>query len=209
MAFNEALLTKFKNLEFPDFPSKFQLVNKKETRKERFSSIFHLIKIYAKEYTELKEKLLNMLYTFLLVQCKTVFVDSKNEKEDFSKTQTPVKKRTKLLNFLKKGTQKLNGMKKRRNSFDHSTSQINLTEEEPALMYSAKKGSRKNSGSNLTPVLRKNSGLEPLGEKIDDIMGHSSAAEEEVIEDHFQRPEETKEDLSLSAPQEQNIDSFL
>jgi hypothetical protein len=68
LAFNEALLTKFKNLEFPDFPSKFQIVNKKETRKDKFTYLFHLIMHYAKTYPELKERFLVMIYTFLVAQ---------------------------------------------------------------------------------------------------------------------------------------------
>ena len=35
LAFNEALQTKFKNLVFPEFPSKFQFIKKKETRRDK------------------------------------------------------------------------------------------------------------------------------------------------------------------------------
>ena len=35
LAFHEALQTKFKNLVFPDFPSKFQFIKKKETRRDK------------------------------------------------------------------------------------------------------------------------------------------------------------------------------
>jgi hypothetical protein len=73
-AFNEALSTKFKILPFPEFPRKFQLMNKKETRRKKFEELVELILGYADEYPELKDKLFGILYSFIIAQCKTLEV---------------------------------------------------------------------------------------------------------------------------------------
>lgn len=163
-AFNEALLTKFKNLEFPDFPSRFQLLNKKETRIEKFSELFKRILEYASKYPELKERLLNMLYTFLVASCKTIQSNlSQSNLSPGDKSQKS--KRKKLLNLLSKGFKfrnKNKDEKKRRKSVDlsSSTKQI-LTEEEEMML-----GSRNSKFLRGSIYGRSNKGIDDIDKMI-------------------------------------------
>lgn len=80
-------MTKFKNLEFPEFPSRFQIRNKHETRLKKFQELFDKLLNYARKFPELKKRLLKMLYIFLIAECKTVEVSEEyfNENLDLSK----------------------------------------------------------------------------------------------------------------------------
>ena len=80
-------MTKFKNLEFPEFPSRFQIRNKHETRLKKFQELFDQLLNYAIKFPELKKRLLKMLYIFLIAECKTIEVsdESLNGNYDSSK----------------------------------------------------------------------------------------------------------------------------
>lgn len=198
LAFNEALLTKFKNLDFPEFPSKFQLVNRKETRKDKFTTLFDKIIHYAKEFPELKEKLLSMLYTFLVVQCKTMYFDAKKRDEpDSDKRKSLISKRTKLMNMLTKGFKKQNGAKlHRRKSHDLSTSKNNLTDEDHIHIYSAKKKGKRDKTDKPLAMERRGSDNQVL-KKVSDIL----AASPEKPEHH-----EVPENLDIEDLIEENLD---
>lgn len=211
MAFNEALLTKFKNLDFPEFPSKFQLVNRKETRKDKFTTLFDKIIHYAKEFPELKEKLLSMLYTFLVVQCKTMYFDAKKRDEPEAELRNSlVSKRTKLMNMLTKGFKKQNGSKlARRKSHDLSTSKNNLTDEDHAHVYSAKKVGKRDKTNKPLIMERRGSDNQVL-KKVSDILAaspdkieHPQIPEELNIEDELIEPNENLEKaLNLEKPEQ-------
>jgi len=209
LAFNEALLTKFKNLEFPDFPSKFQLVNKKETRKDKFSYLFHLIMHYAKTYPELKDRFLGMLYTFLVAQWKTISIHSpEKEESDIFKNRTITSKRTRLMNMLKKGFVKENGQKiKRRNSHDLSNSQNNLTDENFPHLFSDKK-LRKMDLDDSDLVNRRLSDIKTI-KKIDSIVMNASPQQLEMEGLDVIRADTQKEQQDLFEKAEDKFHSVL
>lgn len=205
LAFNEALCTKFKNLEFPDFPSKFQIVNRKETRKDKFTYLFHLIKHYAKEYKELKEKLLSILYTFLVASCKTVYIEHPEDKEGDHKSKTTGSKRQKIMNMITKGFKKGSPKKiKRRNSHDLSTSKQNLTDDDFPQMYSDKKKAQKMKfDENSMEIKRRSSEVNAI-KMVADILGNEKKEDENIIiEDHFDESgSNIDENLLMQKPQQ-------
>lgn len=63
--FYDSLTYRYQNLKFPDFPSKFQLVNTKESRKKFFDSLLKTVLKLAAGHPEIKKELLKILYEFM------------------------------------------------------------------------------------------------------------------------------------------------
>lgn len=105
---------------------------------KKFQELFTKLLEYAIKFPELKEKLLSMLYIFLVAQCKTVMSQKKNEEAD--RNSLPVSKH-KIKNIFKsKGLfsshfvclgikHRIKGRKgnKRRNSVDNKESILHLS----------------------------------------------------------------------------------
>ena len=66
--FYDTLTIKYKNLNFPEFPSKFQLFNKEETRKNNFSKLLQFVLTLSVNHREIKRDLMKILYEFLFPQ---------------------------------------------------------------------------------------------------------------------------------------------
>ena len=110
----------------------------------RFTTLFSKILEYTKTYPELKEKLLGMIYTFLVVSCKTMYCESKDKsaQQKENKNHMVAKGMKAFNNMISKGIEyaKQGGFRgKRRNSADLSTSKNNLTEDNDIPLFSDKK----------------------------------------------------------------------
>jgi hypothetical protein len=62
----DSLTYRYQNLTFPSFPSKFQLVNVKESRKKFFDSLLKTVLKLAAGHPEIKKELLKILYDFVM-----------------------------------------------------------------------------------------------------------------------------------------------
>lgn len=56
---------KYENIDLPEFPSKYQIFNKVESRKEKFQKILEKIIILASLHENITESLLSILFKFL------------------------------------------------------------------------------------------------------------------------------------------------
>ena len=63
--FYDSLTLRYKNLKFPAFPSKFQMLNKQDFRKEYFEGLFQSVLQLAQQHSEIKKELLKLLYEFI------------------------------------------------------------------------------------------------------------------------------------------------
>ena len=73
---------KFINLSFSTFPSKFQIINRKETRKKKFQVLLNEILGYAREYPNYKKRIFVILYAFLSKDLKIVPPSAPDELPD-------------------------------------------------------------------------------------------------------------------------------
>jgi hypothetical protein len=64
--FYDSLTIRYQNLIFPEFPSKFQLINKKEKRKMFFDSLLKTVQQLACSHGEIKKDLLKLIYEFVI-----------------------------------------------------------------------------------------------------------------------------------------------
>ena len=102
---------KFINLSFSSFPSKFQIINRKETRKKKFQVLLNEILGYAREYPNYKKRIFVILYAFLSKDLKIVPKsddppDEKNGSPDQpqNSTQQPQVRRSAFLHDLVSAT---------------------------------------------------------------------------------------------------------
>jgi hypothetical protein len=70
--FYDSLTIRYQNLSFPEFPSKFQLINKNEKRKLFFDSLLKTVQQLACSHSEIKKELLKLIYEFLVGQSEVV-----------------------------------------------------------------------------------------------------------------------------------------
>jgi hypothetical protein len=63
--FYDSLTYRYQNLAFPTFPSKFQIINQKESRKKFFDSLLKTVVKLAEAHPEIKKELLKLLYEFI------------------------------------------------------------------------------------------------------------------------------------------------
>jgi hypothetical protein len=64
--FYDSLTIRYQNLNFPEFPSKFQLINKNEKRKLFFDNLLRTVQQLACSHNEIKKELLKLIYEFVL-----------------------------------------------------------------------------------------------------------------------------------------------
>jgi hypothetical protein len=88
--FYESLTYRYTNLKFPSFPSKYQLLNQKETRKKFFDSLLKTTLKLARAHSSIRKELLKLLYEFILdkendtLEIKNFQEKLKKENENFS-----------------------------------------------------------------------------------------------------------------------------
>lgn len=63
---------KYKNLSFPEIPSKTQLFNKENTRMEYFTHLFETLLQNATNYQNLRENLMRLLYKLLIKEAHII-----------------------------------------------------------------------------------------------------------------------------------------
>lgn len=56
---------RFENVDWPDMPSKFQIINKVERRREAFDKIIKKIIEVVRVHSTVKKSLLGLLFAFL------------------------------------------------------------------------------------------------------------------------------------------------
>jgi hypothetical protein len=66
--FYDSLTFRYQNLQFPEFPSKFQVLKKEETRKKFFESLVKTVVKLASTHQEIKKELMKLLYEFIFGQ---------------------------------------------------------------------------------------------------------------------------------------------
>lgn len=64
--FYDSLTYRYQNLNFPQFPSKFQIIKKEESRKKFFDSLLRTVLKLASAHPEIKKELLKLLYEFVI-----------------------------------------------------------------------------------------------------------------------------------------------
>ena len=64
--FYDSLTYRYQNLKFPPFPSKFQIVKQKESRKKFFDSLLKTVIKLAEAHPEIKKELLKLLFEFVI-----------------------------------------------------------------------------------------------------------------------------------------------
>lgn len=63
--FYDSLSLRYKNLKFPTFPSKFQMLNKQEYRKQYFENLFSAVLSLANQHVEIRKDLMKLLFEFI------------------------------------------------------------------------------------------------------------------------------------------------
>ncbi len=71
------LRIKYENLELPSFPSKFQLINKVETRKAQFHLLLNKVLEIAVKHAKIQINLMKTLYAFLAKDSNEIISDEK------------------------------------------------------------------------------------------------------------------------------------
>jgi len=66
--FYDSLTFRYQNINFPTFPSKFQILNVKESRKKFFDSLLKTVLKLAVGHKEIRKELLKLLYEFIFRQ---------------------------------------------------------------------------------------------------------------------------------------------
>jgi hypothetical protein len=66
--FYDSLTYRYQNINFPTFPSKFQIVNVKESRRKFFDSLLKTVIKLAVGHKEIRKELLKLLYEFIFRQ---------------------------------------------------------------------------------------------------------------------------------------------
>jgi predicted DNA-binding protein YlxM (UPF0122 family) len=64
--FYDSLTIRYQNLTFPEFPSKFQLINKNEKRKKFFDNLLKTVQQLACSHTQIKKDLMKLIYEFVI-----------------------------------------------------------------------------------------------------------------------------------------------
>jgi hypothetical protein len=91
----DSLLIRYQKLQIPEFPSRYQIINKKEKRKQYFDTLLKTIHELACMHNSIRRDLLKLIYEFVFSKEGGVYksIDDKDRDKDKDKDKESVSSR--------------------------------------------------------------------------------------------------------------------